>query len=134
MSAAQPEGGLAAMLEQLVRQNLERDPARRRLLSRPLRAVIEVPDAGVRAWLRIDERRAVGVGHGDDPGALVRVRADGQRVLALASVPLWGGLPDVRTTEGRAILRDLATGAIRVRGLATHLGDVRRLTALLSAR
>jgi hypothetical protein len=124
--------GLAAMLEELVRRNLERDPARGGLLRRPLRAVIEVPDAGVRASLGIDADRTVHVHAGDDAGARIRVRADAADVLALASVPLWGGFPDVRTREGRAVVRDLVTGAIRVRGLLRHPGDVSRLTRLLS--
>lgn len=133
MSGVHADGGLGAMLDELVRQNLERDPGRRRLLAGPLRAVVEVPDAGVRASVRT-EAGAVRVDDGDDPLAAVRVRADGRRVLGLASVPLWAGLPDVRTAEGRAVLRDLATGAIRVEGLVRHLGQVRRLTQLLSAR
>lgn len=133
MSGAHADGGLAAMIDELVRQNLERDPGRRRLLARPLRVVVEVPDAGVRASVRT-EAGAVRVDDGDDPHAAVRVRADGRRVLALASVPLWVGLPDVRAAEGRAVVRDLATGAIRVDGLLRHLGQVRRLTQLLSAR
>jgi hypothetical protein len=121
------------MLDDLIAQNLARDPARRRLLDRPLRAVIEVPDAGVRASVRI-ERGAVEVSDGDDPDAAVRVSATGKRVLALASVPLWSGLPDVRSRDGRVVVADLVAGRIRVRGLLRHLGDVRRLTSLLSAR
>jgi hypothetical protein len=126
--------GLAAMLGELLAQNLARDPDRRRLLRRPLRAVIEVPDAGVRASVRADGLGDVAVTAGDDVGAVVRVRAGGMDVLDLAPVPPWGGLPDVRTRDGRAAVRAIASGRIRVRGLLRHLGDVRRLTSLLSAR
>jgi hypothetical protein len=126
--------GLAAMLRELLAQNLARDPDRRRLLRRPLRAVIEVPDAGVRASVRADGLGGVAVTAGDDPRAGVRVRAGGMQVLELASVPLWEGLPDIRTREGRAAARDIASGRIRVRGLVRHLGEVRRLSSLLSAR
>jgi hypothetical protein len=130
-----PDGdGLAAMLRELLAQNLARDPDRRRLLRRPLRAVLEVPDAGVRASVHADGLGGVAVRAGDDPGAVVRVRAGGMDVLELASVPLWGGLPDIRTREGRTAVRKIASGRIRVRGLLRHLGDVRRLTSLLSAR
>ena len=133
MTGAHGDAGLAAMLDDLIAQNLARDPARRQLLRRPLRAVIEVPDAAVFASLRIG-RGDVVVCDGDDPRAPVRVRADGMRVLALASVPLRSGLPDVVSREGRAVVLDLLTGRIRVRGIVRHLGDVRRLTSLLSAR
>jgi hypothetical protein len=134
VTRAHEAGGLATMLEDLIEQNLARDPGRRRLLRRPYRVVIEVPDAGVRAAVRADGRGGFSVTPGDDPSAAVRVRADGFEVLGLASVPLWAGLPDVRTRDGRAIVLALASGRVRVRGLVTHLGDVRRLTALLSAR
>lgn len=139
MTAAHPagdtaEGGLAGMLAELIDQNLARDPARRRFLARPLRAVIEVPDARVRASVRVDRTGLVDVRPGDDPAATVRVRADGMKVLGLAAVPLRFGLPDVRTVDGRAVVRDLASGAIRVRGLLLHLSDIRRLLGLLSAR
>jgi hypothetical protein len=125
--------GLAAMLEDLVTQNLERDPGRRRLLTRPLRVVIEVPDAAVRASIGVDDGQ-FRVRQGDDPSARVRVRANGLDVLGLATVPLSLGLPDVRTVEGRRVVSMLLTGRIRVRGLVRYLGEVRRLTQLLSAR
>ena len=121
------------MLDDLVAQNLARDPGRVTLLRRPFRAVIEVPDAGVRASVIIGDGRVV-VADGDDPGATLRIRADAMRVLALASVPLVAGLPDVRTREGRGVVGDLLAGRLRVGGLLGHLGDVRRLTALLSVR
>lgn len=133
MSETEAHAGLAGMLEELVRQNLERDPARRRLVTRPLRAVIDVSDAGVQATVRVADG-SVRVIPSDDAAAPIRIRAGGKRVLGLASVRLWGGLPDVRTSEGRKVLGDLLTGRIRVKGLVAHLGDVRRLTALLSAR
>jgi hypothetical protein len=128
----EPErSGLAQMLDDLVRQNLERDPTRRRLL-RPSTAVIEVPDAGVVVTVRI---RPSGVEVSD--GAVpvpVRVRADADRLLALAAVPLRFGLPDPLTAEGRSVIADLAFGRVKVRGLLFRLPTVRRLTMLLSAR
>ena len=133
MTSPHEVSGLAAMLEDLVTQNLERDPGRRRLLTRPLRVVIEVPDAAVRASMGVDDGQ-LRVRHGDDPSARVRVRANGLDVLGLATVPLWLGLPNVRTVEGRRVVSMLLTGRIRVRGLVRCLGEVRRLTQLLSAR
>ena len=134
MTGGHEAGGLATMLEQLIAQNLARDPSRRRLLRQPFRVVIEVPDAGVRAAVLADGRGGISVEPGDDPAAAIRVRADGLDVLGLASVPLWAGLPDVRTRDGRGIVLALVSGRIRVQGLMAHLGDIRRLTALLSAR
>jgi hypothetical protein len=129
---ADGRAGLAGMLDELVRQNLARDPGRRRLL-RPTVAVLEVPDAGVVATVRIDGT-GVRVVDGDDPAARVRVTAAGERLLALAAAPLRFGLPDALDPEGRRVLGDLAAGRIRVRGLVRRLPDVVRLTRLLSAR
>jgi hypothetical protein len=47
-----PQAGLAGIVEELVRQNLERDPSRRRLL-RPTIVVLEASDAGVVATVRV---------------------------------------------------------------------------------
>jgi hypothetical protein len=128
----EPErSGLAQILDDLIRQNLGRDPTRRRLL-RASAAVIEVPDASVVVTVRIRPRE-VEVSDGAAP-APVRVRADSDRLLALAAMPLRLGLPDPFSAEGRAVLADLALGRVRVRGLVSHLPTVRRLTMLLSAR
>jgi hypothetical protein len=119
------------MLDDLLRQNLERDPARRRLL-RASAAVIEVPDAGVVVTVRI---RPGGVEVSDGAAAVpVRVRAGSDRLLALAASPLRFGLPDPLSAEGRSVIADLAFGRVKVRGLLFRLPTVRRLTMLLSAR
>jgi len=56
------------------------------------------------------------------------------KLLELAAAPLRFGLPDAFTRDGRALIRDLFTRRIRVRGLIRYLGTVRRLTTLLSVR
>jgi hypothetical protein len=122
--------GLPAMLGQMIEQNLERDPGRRRLL-RPALVSIRVPDADVSASLRI-RPGAVDVRRGLDPDSQVVIRADADRVLALTAVPLRFGFPDVVRREGRAIVRDLLQGRIRVRGLVRHPVRVARLSMLLS--
>ena len=71
---------------------------------------------------------------GRDPGARVVVSAASTTLLELAGAPLRFGLPDAFTGDGRALIADLFTKRIRVRGLIRHLGTVRRLTMLLSAR
>lgn len=123
--------GLATMIADLVEQNLARDPARRRLL-RPCVAVLEAPDADVTVHLRVG-RGGVRVGDGDVPGAHVRIRSDAEELLALTTVPLRAGLPDVVRREGRGVVRDLLTRRLRIRGLLTHPMRSARLTLLLSA-
>ena len=62
------------------------------------------------------------------------VSASSTKLLELAGAPLRFGLPDAFNRDGRALIRDLLTRRIRVRGLIRHLGTVRRLNTLLSAR
>lgn len=122
--------GLALMVAELIEQNLARDRARRRLL-RPSVVVLDAPDAEVTVFLRIDPDE-VRVGDGDVPGAHLRIQADSGRLLDLTTAPLRSGLPDLMAPEGRAIVRDLLTRRLRIRGLLWHPLQLARLTQLLS--
>ena len=131
VSVVGPEpSGLAAMVADLIEQNLARDPARRRLL-RPSVAVLDAPDAEVTVFLRIDPGE-VRVGDGDVPDADLRIRADSERLLELTTAPLRLGLPDLLAPEGRAIVRDLLARRLRIRGLLRHPLRLARLTQILS--
>jgi hypothetical protein len=122
--------GLAAMVGGLIEQNLERDPARRRLL-RPSSATITVPDAGVAITVRTSPV-GVEVTDGADPGATIAITADSERLLGLTSAPLRFGLPDPLDPRGRAVLRDVLSGRVRIRGMLTHPRGLARLSSLLS--
>jgi hypothetical protein len=124
-------GGIRELIEGLVRQNLGRDPSRR--LRRRDVVAIEAVDAGVAVSLRSSDGTIL-VTDGRDPDARVVVSASSTKLLELAAAPLRFGLPDAFSRDGRALTRDLLTRRIRVRGLIRHLGTVRRLTSLLSAR
>jgi hypothetical protein len=123
--------GFAALVADLIEQNLARDPERRRLLRRSV-VVLEAPDADVTVHLRLSGEE-VRVGDGDVPDAHLRVRADGERLLSLTSAPLRLGLPDVARPAGRAVVRDLLAGRLRIHGLLAHPVRLARLTKLLSA-
>ncbi len=129
-SVAEP-GGITELIDGLVHQNLRRDPDRR-LLGKDV-VTIEALDAGVAASIRSSEGVIV-VGDGRDSKARVVLSASSTKLLELAGAPLRFGLPDALTHDGRALIGDLLARRIRVRGLIRHLGTVRRLTVLLSAR
>jgi hypothetical protein len=129
-SVGEPRG-ITELIDGLVQQNLRRDPTRR-LQSGDVIS-IEAVDAGVAVSIRSSEGRIVVV-DGRDPDARVVIGASSTKLLELAGAPLRFGLPDAFSHDGRALIGDLLTKRIRVRGLIRHLGTVRRLTMLLSAR
>ena len=129
-SVAEPSG-ITELIDGLVRQNLRRDPSRRLLPGDVV--TIEAIDADVAVSLR-PSAGGIAVVDGRDPDARVVISAASTTLLELAGAPLRFGLPDAFTHDGRALIADLLTKRIRVRGLIRHLGTVRRLTMLLSAR
>ena len=131
MADAEPSG-LGEMMGSLIEQNLERDPARERLLV-PALVTIAAPDAAVAITLRIDPGRIL-VAEGARPEAQLAVTADSSRLLALTDTPLRFGLPDPLRAKGRAILFDLLARRVRIRGMLLHPLRLRRLTMLLSVR
>jgi hypothetical protein len=67
-----------------------------------------------------------------NPRADLRVRADSLVLVELAATPLRLGVPDAFHREGRAIVRKIASGQIRVDGMLRSPGILTRLTRLLS--
>jgi hypothetical protein len=143
------ESGLTTMLADLLHQNLLRDPSRSRLL-RDATATLEATDAGVATTLRLDRGRLV-VADGAAARAHLRVRGPAERLLALAAAPLGGGrgpgprpppppppplrigFPDPFRAGGRAVVRDVVRGAVRIEGLFAHPFRAARVMRLLSA-
>ena len=70
--------GFASMVGGLIDQNLERDPARRRLL-RPSSATLTAPDAGVAVTV-LTSAGGVEVRDGEDPAAQSRSPGDSDRL------------------------------------------------------
>lgn len=129
LAGASPSG-LAELLADLLEQHLGRDPTRAAHLVRSV-VVLDVPDAGVAITVRLAPTR-VRVVDGAAPDAHLRVRADADRLLALAAVPLRFGLPDPARPAGRSALVDVARGRVRVRGLVRHPVRLARFMSLLS--
>lgn len=122
--------GLATMVGGLIEQNIERDPSRRRLL-RPALTSITVPDVGVAITIRTGAG-GVEVRDGADAAAQIAITADSDKLLELTSAPLRFGLPDLLDPHGRAVLRNVLSRRVRIRGLLRHPRRLARLSALLS--
>lgn len=134
MRTQEDANGLAAMMAELIRQNLQRDPARVRLLDKPATYSISAHDIGLAVTLRTGGGRLEVTNGKASPPAEVRVRADAATLLEFSSVPLRLGQPDLFTRPGREAVGKLLRGRMTVKGLARHPGKVARLNRLLSAQ
>lgn len=110
-------GGLAALISGLVEGNLVAHPNRSRLLRGPPRhVVIRASDAGAHAVLVLGGGR-VSVGHELPADPHLVVSADSATLLDLTRARLLAGLPSPADPLGRALLRKLATGRLRIKGV-----------------
>lgn len=128
------EGGLAVVLADLVRGNLDRHPKRADLLRRMRGAVSLVAEDGdesTPATLLFDGA-GVTVRPGLDPSAAVEVRSGYEGIIGLSLVPVRLGLPVPWTRPTLDLAAALLRGRVRVRGMATNPGLVLRLLALFS--
>jgi len=137
--ATTPDAAFRELVQGLIDANLVRQPARALRLTRREAASLVATDADVAITIQMlpGARRSPGsvlVHDGRDPWAEVVVLAESIALLELAATPLRFDLPDVTTVAGRDVVRNLLSGRIRVNGMIRHLGTVRRLSMLLSAR
>ena len=128
--ADQEPNGLASVVGDLIEQNLAMDPERLRLL-RPAVATIAAPDAEVSITI-VFTYGQVRIADGWAARAHVGITADSHRLLALISAPQRFGLPDAFDPRGRAVLLDVLTRRVRIRGLIAHPRRLARLSSLLS--
>lgn len=127
---AEPNG-LASLVGGLIEGNIAMHPQRSALL-RPARIDLTGRDAGVTVSLRFLDG-IVDVANGPlDDRPHIAVEADSGALLDLARAPLRLGLPDALHTDGRAVLRALLTGELKVRGLLRHPRRLARFSRLLS--
>jgi hypothetical protein len=137
----EPRGhaGLRDFVEELVEANLTRVPERALRITHREAASLVATDADLAVTVQMlpgafHAPGSILVHEGEDPWAEIVVRAESTGLLQLAATPLRFGLPDVLTPDGREVVRQLLVREIRVQGLVRHLGTVRRLSMLLSAR
>ena len=130
--ADQEPNGLATMLADLLRSNVQRHPSRTMLL-RSACIGVRASDIGLSATLDLEPGR-VTVSNGLAKDRLdVKVRSDGATLIELTTVPLIAGMPNVFGSAGRSVVRKLSAGTLKVTGLGRHPFVLMRLIKLLSA-
>jgi hypothetical protein len=140
LAAGAEDNGLASMLADLVRQNLEANPHKRgdfEALSGSFSIVAE--DAEVALTLRFDHGKLT-IYDGIVGIPDVTIRGGSDTIMALSNMPVLRKvglpLPDPRDKEAVAVARDvmdaMRKGTFHVYGMLFHLPMLMRLTRVMS--
>jgi hypothetical protein len=124
--------GLASMLGTLLAQNVERSPQKfedfRRVESSVL---IEVSDLDQAITLSFIGDRCT-IHNGSRGRCRVRIRTDAETLMGLSQLHIGRlGLPNYFDDNGKAILRAMSKGRLRIGGMH-HLATLNRITRLFS--
>lgn len=126
------ENGLANMVAELLRANIESSPLKKRVFSRMKGSVgLVATDAEVSLTLLFD-RGSCTVHDGILPGTVACVTADSDSILELSNVRIVGGLPHLFDRAGRGVAGKVFRREIRIRGLLRHPVTLTRLAIVLS--
>ena len=126
------ENGLANMVAELLRANIESSPLKKTVFLRMKGSVgLVATDAEVSLTLLFD-RGSCTVRDGILPGTAACVTADSDSILELSNVRIVGGLPHLFDATGRAVASKVMSGTIRIRGLLRHPVTLTRLAVVLS--
>jgi len=123
--------GLGCLVADLLTDNLTDGTRRKLLTGRRWAATINVVDAESVFVVELGEGQARVLSDVQTASSL-RIKIDGDTLVALPEVPLIVGLPDPRTVLGREIIRKLLSRELRIGGLLLHLGRLRRLLTILN--
>ena len=126
------ENGLANMVADLIRANVESSPYKARVFSRLSGSVgLSATDAEVSLTL-VFSRGSCVVRDGMAADIGMSVTTDSESIIEMSNVNLIGGLPSLFDGPGRAIVKKAVRGEIRIRGLARHPVTLTRLAIVLS--
>ncbi len=114
------ENGLAMMLADLINQNLEQNPAKHKVFRR-INSVVAITAADAEVSLTMYfNRGSCLIFDGKVGNIKLDITTDSETLLGLTTVPLRAGLPDPLSQAGRTMLKDIASGKIKIRGLVGH--------------
>jgi hypothetical protein len=124
--------GLAEMLFNLIRQNLDQDPGKIKLFnSLDARVLIEARDIQITVGLEFkQERLTVSEGFSVKPD--LHIIAGSSTILDLCLLKIKFGLPYFFDGAGFKILKKLLTRGLIIKGLFRHFSTLVKLTRLFS--
>lgn len=126
------ENGLANILFELIRQNIERRPKRIKDLQRLNTTVgILAEDIDVSVLLRFRDGRLI-IENKISERPEIEIITDSETILELSRIKIIGGLPYYFDETGRGIIKKLLSGRLKIRGLFAHPIKLTRLTRIMS--
>lgn len=132
LSKGAEENGLANILFDLIRQNIERRPEKINDLQRLNTTVsLSANDIDVAVLLRFQNGQLIIDGNiSEEPE--IKIITDSETILDLSRIKIIGGLPYYFDETGRGIIKKLLSGRLKIRGLFAHLIKLTRLTRIMS--
>lgn len=132
LAAGAGEVGLAVMLADLIRQNLEQKPGKwRDFLRLDSLISLEARDAEVAVTLAFS-RGSLTIHGGIHGTPAIRISATAEALLGLAAVKIVGGLPFLFGPQGRWLRAGLLSGQVKIAGLLRKPAQLVRFTRLVS--
>ena len=130
-SSAQ-ENGLANMVAELIRANIDTSPYKMRVFF-SLKGLIALSatDAEVSLTLAFSQGSCF-IRDGIAKDVQATVTADSESIIELSNVNLVGGLPFLFDAAGRGLVKKVVSGVIKIDGLLSHPVTMTRLAIVLS--
>ncbi len=126
------EVGLAVMVADLIRQNIEAKPAKKKYLGKLNKKVsINASDAGVSITLKFG-RGKLTISGKEEEDAHVRITTDSQTILDLSQIKIICGIPWFFDSQGLKIIKKMVMGQLKIRGMITNLLTLINLMKLFS--
>ena len=126
------EIGLAVMLSDLIRQNLEENPGKKKdFNSLDAKVIIEARDIQIIVGLEFKQGRLT-ISKGFSLRPDLHIITDSATILALCLVKIKLGLPYFFDTNGFKILKKLLAGRLIIKGLLSHFFVLVKLTKVFS--
>jgi len=126
------EVGLAVMVSDLIRQNIEAKPAKKKYLDKLNKNfTIHATDAGVCITLKFHQGN-LKISGAEEKDAHVIITTDSQTILDLSAIKIKFGIPWFFDKPGRGVVKKILTGKLKIKGLIVHLISIINLMKLFS--
>jgi hypothetical protein len=126
------EVGLAVMVADLIRQNIEAKPAKKKYLNKLGKNIsINAVDAGVSITLKFNKGK-LSISGKEEKSAHVKITTDSQTILDLSAIRIIAGIPWFFDSTGLKIVKKMLSGKLKIQGIFAHFLTILNLMKLFS--